>query len=79
MLKQALGAEYKISLDQPPSGGCVLKLKRKPISNNTLSQPPSGGCVLKHLVKSVHFYTPTQPPSGGCVLKLRWECANGKI
>ena len=26
VLKQALGAEYKISLDQPPSGGCVLKL-----------------------------------------------------
>ena len=35
-------------LDQPPSGGCVLK---RPLHIGTASlhdQPPSGGCVLKH-------------------------------
>ena len=36
---------------QPPSGGCVLKLKcikRLHLSN---AQPPSGGCVLKLLIE----------------------------
>ena len=34
--------------DQPPSGGCVLKLSPdKPVFTLFTSQPPSGGCVLK--------------------------------
>ena len=33
---------------QPPSGGCVLKLKDLGIFLKLLTQPPSGGCVLKH-------------------------------
>ena len=32
---------------QPPSGGCVLKLKRLKKRVMTKTQPPSGGCVLK--------------------------------
>ena len=34
-------------LSQPPSGGCVLKLKRIGFSYRKRFQPPSGGCVLK--------------------------------
>ena len=32
---------------QPPSGGCVLKLKIKRLVQKKIPQPPSGGCVLK--------------------------------
>ena len=32
---------------QPPSGGCVLKLKTVRKVKEELAQPPSGGCVLK--------------------------------
>ena len=32
---------------QPPSGGCVLKLKHGWLVCLDKSQPPSGGCVLK--------------------------------
>ena len=34
-------------LDQPPSGGCVLKLLTYRKDKMKKSQPPSGGCVLK--------------------------------
>ena len=33
---------------QPPSGGCVLKLRYGAGSLLLSDQPPSGGCVLKH-------------------------------
>ena len=33
--------------NQPPSGGCVLKLYRPKHDIETAAQPPSGGCVLK--------------------------------
>jgi len=32
---------------QPPSGGCVLKLRRVSGNKKSPRQPPSGGCVLK--------------------------------
>ncbi len=32
---------------QPPSGGCVLKLKIQRAICDHRVQPPSGGCVLK--------------------------------
>ena len=32
---------------QPPSGGCVLKLRRARLAECDVDQPPSGGCVLK--------------------------------
>ena len=32
---------------QPPSGGCVLKLRHQTHGKPRLTQPPSGGCVLK--------------------------------
>ena len=34
-------------MDQPPSGGCVLKLKSTEGLGTEATQPPSGGCVLK--------------------------------
>ena len=34
-------------LTQPPSGGCVLKLKGGDFAFQLFNQPPSGGCVLK--------------------------------
>ena len=55
---------------QPPSCGCVLKLKSENQNYIIEQQPPSCGCVLKHTVKisiTVRLYT--QPPSCGCVLK----------
>ena len=33
--------------EQPPSGGCVLKLDAKNFDGGNAKQPPSGGCVLK--------------------------------
>ena len=36
-----------IKKTQPPSGGCVLKLKKKKQHIAKSLQPPSGGCVLK--------------------------------
>ena len=33
--------------EQPPSGGCVLKLISDNFLTQGMSQPPSGGCVLK--------------------------------
>ena len=42
-------------LNQPPSGGCVLKQScvLKHLTEN--NQPPSGGCVLKHNVYRPHL------------------------
>ena len=34
-------------VDQPPSGGCVLKHDYLPSLGHPDNQPPSGGCVLK--------------------------------
>ena len=33
--------------DQPPPGGCVLKLSNMLANNAIQVQPPPGGCVLK--------------------------------
>ena len=33
--------------NQPPSGGCVLKLPMLQLRGVPVPQPPSGGCVLK--------------------------------
>ena len=58
-------------LMQPPSGGCVLKLKAFDCLCRHSLQPPSGGCVLKHEVgHATKHLGIRQPPSGGCVLKL---------
>ena len=35
-------------MNQPPSGGCVLKLLLNRLDLRVCFQPPSGGCVLKH-------------------------------
>ena len=61
----------KLSLVQPPSGGCVLKLPYYAGSWPLMLQPPSGGCVLKLVIFFVIFFIFFQPPSGGCVLKQK--------
>ena len=38
----------RVSWQQPPSGGCVLKQVKKEQQRRQEEQPPSGGCVLKH-------------------------------
>ena len=55
---------------QPPSGGCVLKLRCFALKDLIKRQPPSGGCVLKLTMKEKYIKNHLQPPSGGCVLKL---------
>ena len=54
---------------QPPSGGCVLKLRILSVYRLFYKQPPSGGCVLKPAFYEENPYIKVQPPSGGCVLK----------
>ena len=41
--------------NQPPSGGCVLKLYPDSLIPTMVRQPPSGGCVLKLLCCQVFF------------------------
>ena len=55
--------------EQPPSGGCVLKLLRLGSPYSLILQPPSGGCVLKPQIYRKNLTLHLQPPSGGCVLK----------
>ena len=55
--------------NQPPSGGCVLKLNASKAALIRAIQPPSGGCVLKQSQMPRNLRNPPQPPSGGCVLK----------
>ena len=55
--------------EQPPSGGCVLKLASCVDKHSDSVQPPSGGCVLKLLLSKKIDETSNQLPSGGCVLK----------
>ena len=57
-------------MNQPPSGGCVLKHFSSFLRSNVGYQPPSGGCVLKPGSWSPNsIIYANQPPSGGCVLK----------
>ena len=69
MLKQGAGCLHSDFDDQPPSGGCVLKLRILGIGFFIRSQPPSGGCVLKLNMELLAVSVLFQPPSGGCVLK----------
>ena len=56
-------------LNQPPSGGCVLKQSFAETAKVGDVQPPSGGCVLKLFWSKWAMAHKFQPPSGGCVLK----------
>ena len=69
MLKPDNGGTPKPFLNQPPSGGCVLKQNRDLQIDDASHQPPSGGCVLKQFLKNKGRLNFSQPPSGGCVLK----------
>ena len=44
-------ANVKKVVDQPPSGGCVLKQFQGVFFTRNNAQPPSGGCVLKQAGK----------------------------
>ena len=46
-MKQLLILKESVAYFQPPSGGCVLKLRLTAAAALSLIQPPSGGCVLK--------------------------------
>ena len=59
-----------VDIQQPPSGGCVLKLPYGSLVVIDEAQPPSGGCVLKLNLRTPCLIGYLQPPSGGCVLKL---------
>ena len=48
-----LAKEAEAVLNQPPSGGCVLKLSKLASIALLTPQPPSGGCVLKQLRASL--------------------------
>ena len=61
-----LGATHS---NQPPLGGCVLKLNADDLLGMVPSQPPLGGCVLKPPVSTELLLQHDQPPLGGCVLK----------
>ena len=50
MLKPEEWGESNTITDQPPSGGCVLKLNIGLDVSKRFDQPPSGGCVLKHIL-----------------------------
>ena len=64
--------------NQPPSGGCVLKLSRLTyLGAKKAKQPPSGGCVLKLPRAARRLGSAWQPPSGGCVLKHLLSFADG--
>ena len=45
-------AKITLTVRQPPSGGCVLKLPVLPLGWLLRPQPPSGGCVLKPKMRS---------------------------
>ena len=80
MLKLIKVACVNIFNLQPPSGGCVLKLKRWcNVGFAILRQPPSGGCVLKHLTERIIQILLLQPPSGGCVLKPREDIEDDQV
>ena len=70
MLKRFPNVRRLVSLPQPPSGGCVLKLIPSP-----LPIPPQLPAAFRRLcvetctVKRLAVSLKTQPPSGGCVLK----------
>ena len=71
MLKHNHRIDNLLELDQPPSGGCVLKLKGHDLLDVGLGYTPAAFrrlCVETMLIafSSIPHY---QPPSGGCVLK----------
>ena len=47
MLKLKKNSGGRNGYNQPPSGGCVLKLSDYQEAPAKVDQPPSGGCVLK--------------------------------
>ena len=55
--------------EQPPSGGCELKLSILEMFVIRTPQPPSGGCELKPFAAGASSGPIPQPPSGGCELK----------
>ena len=44
-----------MATEQPPLGGCVLKLKLAKNASDPAIQPPLGGCVLKHRFPNLFF------------------------
>ena len=59
---------------QPPSGGCVLKLKLQR-ENKTALLAATFGWLCVETAKAIFAEAPAvkQPPSGGCVLKPKYR------
>ena len=55
--------------DQPPSGGCVLKLALKVAQMGWDKPAAFGRLCVETYDYGYKSYKSTQPPSGGCVLK----------
>ena len=55
--------------EQPPSGGCVLKLNTSGIGAVAIGTAAFGRLCVETTFSSIMIYSQEQPPSGGCVLK----------
>ena len=72
MLKQERRLIKEPLTEQPPSGGCVLKLYRRIKSVSVIDAATFGWlCVEPDSVLRGESFSLEQPLSGGCVLKLR--------
>ena len=61
--------------DQPPSGGCELKLSVVRVAAWLARQPPSGGCELKRSL--IGHHTHISKTTLGIRRKIEWQrCAN---
>ena len=56
--------------DQPPSGGCVLKLPYLQRKGGPCVPAAFGRLRVETMKVAGQNSSATQPPSGGCVLKL---------
>ena len=71
MLKLEKTVENLLIIMQPPSGGCVLKQKYKPLLLTKHNAATFGWLCVETEEEIQSMNEPKQPPSGGCVLKHR--------
>ena len=55
--------------EQPPSGGCVLKHRKKYAPETIREAATFGWLCVETIYTTIYTYRTWQPPSGGCVLK----------
>ena len=69
MLKHATPHQEGESQQQPPSGGCVLKLLPLGQQHQILASAAFGRLCVETPLGVIVWLAVRQPPSGGCVLK----------